>query len=161
MAIKCARTRKFLAQVKTNREMLTIRARWDHADLATLTQAEIQSEMTKLETAYMNILGYYPTYMRPPYLSTNALAISTLTTLGYKIIQCDIDTQDWAEDPIGGVDLSIAWYEGNQTLGGTISLNHDPYQPTAETFLPAILTYLASKNLKCKFHMSNLPLKRN
>jgi peptidoglycan/xylan/chitin deacetylase (PgdA/CDA1 family) len=117
--------------------------------------------MTKLETAYMNILGYYPTYMRPPYLSTNALAITTLTSLGYKIIQCDIDTQDWAQDPIGGVQNSINWYEGNQTAGGTISLNHDPYQPTEDTFLPTIIAYLKAKNLKCKFDLPHLLPQRN
>jgi hypothetical protein len=44
--------------------------------------------------------------------------------------------------------MSIQWYEGNQTAGGTLSLNHDPYQPTAETFLPAILSYLSSKGLQ-------------
>jgi peptidoglycan/xylan/chitin deacetylase (PgdA/CDA1 family) len=102
----------------------------------------------------MNILGYYPTYMRPPYLSTNAQVLTTISGLGYKIIQCDIDTQDWAQDDIGGVQNSINWYEGNQTLGGTISLNHDVYQPTADTFLPAIIAYLKNKNLKCKFNLS-------
>jgi len=107
--------------------------------------------MTQMEDAYMAILGYYPTYMRPPYLSTNTLAINTLTSLGYAIIEVDIDTQDWAEDPIGEVQKSIDWYKGNQTAGGTLSLNHDPYQATAETFIPAIIDYLASKNLKCKF----------
>jgi len=86
--------------------------------------------------------------MRPPYLSTNDLALSTLAGLGYKIIEVDIDTQDWAEGPAGEIDLSIQWYEGNQTAGGTISLNHDPYQPTAEQFIPAIITYLAGLNLK-------------
>jgi len=121
---------------------------WDHADLATLTAAQITNEMLQLEAAHLAIIGKAPTYMRPPYLSTNALVISTLVGLGYKIIEVDIDTQDWAEDPIGEVALSIQWYEGNQTAGGTISLNHDPYQPTADTFVPAIITYLAGKGLK-------------
>jgi len=121
---------------------------WSHADLATLDAAGITNEMLELETAHLAIIGKAPTYMRPPYLSTNDLALSTLAGLGYKIIEVDIDTQDWAEGPIGEIDLSIQWYEGNQTAGGTISLNHDPYQPTAEQFIPAIITYLAGKNLK-------------
>jgi peptidoglycan/xylan/chitin deacetylase (PgdA/CDA1 family) len=121
---------------------------WDHADLATLDAAGITNEMMELEAAHLAILGKAPTYMRPPYLSTNDLVISTLTGLGYKIIEVDIDTQDWAEGPIGLIDLSIQWYEGNQTAGGTLSLNHDPYQATADTFVPAIIAYLAGKNLK-------------
>jgi len=121
---------------------------WSHKDLATLTAAQITDEMSQLEAAHVSIIGKAPTYMRPPYLSTNALAIDTLKTLGYKIISVDIDTQDWAEGPIGEIQLSIDWYKGNQTAGGTISLNHDPYQPTADTFIPAIITYLAEKGLK-------------
>ncbi|KAF2673632.1 putative esterase [Microthyrium microscopicum] len=126
---------------------------WSHADLATLDAAGITDQMGELEAAHLAILGKAPTYMRPPYLSTNDLAISTLQSLGYKIIEVDIDTQDWAEGPIGQIDLSIAWYEGNYTAGGTISLNHDPYQPTAETFVPAIISYLASQGKKCKFNI--------
>jgi hypothetical protein len=121
---------------------------WDHTDLTTLTADEITLEMTQLADAHQAIIGMSPNYMRPPYLSTNDLVIETIKGLGYLIIEVDIDTQDWAEGPIGEIDLSIQWYEGNQTAGGTLSLNHDPYQPTADTFLPAILSYLSSKGLQ-------------
>jgi len=107
--------------------------------------------MTQLEAAHQAIIGKSPNYMRPPYLSTNDLVIETIKGLGYLIIEVDIDTQDWAEGPIGEIDLSIEWYETNQTAGGTLSLNHDPYQPTADTFLPAILAYLSGKGLQCTF----------
>jgi len=121
---------------------------WSHKDLATLTAAEITSEMTQLEAAHLAIIGKAPTYMRPPFLSTNQLAIDTLKGLGFLIIEVDNDTQDWAEGPIGEIDLSIQWYEGNLTAGHSLSLNHDPFQPTADTFVPAIITYLGSKGLK-------------
>jgi len=120
---------------------------WSHADLATLTEDQIVSEMGTLETAHLAIIGKAPTYMRPPYLSTNDLALSTLAGLGYKIIEVDVDTQDWAEGPAGTIQNSIDWYEGNFT-DGCISLNHDPYQPTADTFVPAIIEWLATKSLK-------------
>jgi len=121
---------------------------WSHADLTTLTVDQITAEMTELEAAHLAIIGKVPTYMRPPYLATNAQVLSTLAGLDYKIIEVDIDTQDWAEDPLGDVQLSIDWYEGNLTAGGSISLNHDPYEATANTFVPAIITYLAGKGLK-------------
>jgi len=120
---------------------------WSHADLTTLTADQIEAEMTELEVAHQAIIGKVPTYMRPPYLATNAQVLSTLEGLSYKIIEVDIDTQDWAEDDIGGVQLSIDWYEGNQTAGGSLSLNHDPYQATADTFVPAIIAYLKGKGL--------------
>ena len=83
-------------------------------------------------------------------LSTNALALSTLKKLGYKIAEVDNDTQDWAEGPAGRIQNSINWYEGNLTKGLTLSLNHDPYEATANTFVPTIIQYLATKGLKCE-----------
>jgi peptidoglycan/xylan/chitin deacetylase (PgdA/CDA1 family) len=132
-------------------QMLTCRSSWDHKDLATLTEAEIIGEMTQLEAAHQAIIGKTPRYMRPPYLSTNALVISTLVSLDYIIVEVDIDTFDYDEGPAGLIQLSIDWYEGNQTAGGTISLNHDPYITTAQDFVPAIIAYLNGKGLKCKF----------
>lgn len=60
---------------------------WSHADLATLDAAGITSQMTQLETALNSIIGKTPTYMRPPYFSTNALALQTLGGLGYHVIK--------------------------------------------------------------------------
>jgi peptidoglycan/xylan/chitin deacetylase (PgdA/CDA1 family) len=107
--------------------------------------------MNQLEAAHQSIIGKAPTYMRPPYLSTNQLVTDTLKSLSFKIVEVDVDTQDWAEGPIGQIALSIQWFEGNLTAGGSIVLNHDPYQPTADTFVPAAIAWLASKGLKCKF----------
>jgi peptidoglycan/xylan/chitin deacetylase (PgdA/CDA1 family) len=121
---------------------------WNHADLTTLDAAGITSEMQTLETAHLALVGLAPTYMRPPYFSTNAFVLSTLAGLGYKVIQADIDTLDWQNDPAGRVQDSINIYESGQSAGGTISLNHDTLQPTAETFVPAIIQYLASKGLR-------------
>jgi len=121
---------------------------WSHADLATLTADGITSEMMQVQDAHLAIIGKAPRYMRPPYLSTNDLVVSTLKSLDYIIVEVDIDTFDYDEGPVGLIQNSIDWYEGNQTAGGTISLNHDPYQATGETFVPAIIAYLDSKGLK-------------
>jgi len=121
---------------------------WSHADLSKLDAAGVTNEMTQLETAQISIIGKASTYMRPPYLALGDVATSTLKSLGYRIINVDIDTQDWAEAPAGTIQNSIDWYKGNQTNGGTMSLNHDVYEPTADVFVPAIIEYLASKNLK-------------
>jgi hypothetical protein len=114
-----------------------------------MTSADtIVAEMAQLEAAHIQIIGKAPTYMRPPYLSTSPLALSTLEALQYHIISVDIDTFDYDEGPAGLIQNSIDWYEGNQTAGGTLSLNHDPYITTAQDFVPAIITYLDGKGLK-------------
>jgi peptidoglycan/xylan/chitin deacetylase (PgdA/CDA1 family) len=59
---------------------------WDHADLTTLTNAQIVSEMTQIEVALYNILGYFPRYMRPPYLATNANVLSILGNMAPSLL---------------------------------------------------------------------------
>jgi peptidoglycan/xylan/chitin deacetylase (PgdA/CDA1 family) len=44
---------------------------WSHADLQTLSTDAIKSQMTQVETALTSLMGYFPRYMRPPYLSIN------------------------------------------------------------------------------------------
>jgi len=122
---------------------------WAHTDLGLMTNADdIVAAMQQLEDAHVQIIGKAPTYMRPPYLSTSDLATSTLAALKFHIISVDIDTFDYDEGPAGLIQNSIDWYEGNQTAGGTLSLNHDPYITTAQDFVPAIIKYLDGKGLK-------------
>ena len=47
---------------------------WDHKDLQTLTNVEIDLEMQQLHTALRKILGMSPTYMRPPFGSCECCA---------------------------------------------------------------------------------------
>lgn len=68
---------------------------WSHPDLNNLDESEIESQMTELESALLSIMGRYPTYMRPPYLSCDSECLSTLDRLGYHVITTNLDTQDW------------------------------------------------------------------
>lgn len=65
--------------------------------------------MGQLEAAHLSLIGKAPTYMRPPFLSTNDLAISTLKELGYKIVEIDIDTFDYETGPAGHIADSVQW----------------------------------------------------
>jgi len=117
---------------------------WSHADLATLNAAGITSEMTQLETALLNIIGRFPTYMRPPYLSTNAQALSTLGSLGYHVIQLDIDTLDWEGDYTAAYNN----YVNGLDNGGRISLSHDPLQQTVQVLAQQMLDAVRARGLR-------------
>ncbi|KAI2616579.1 carbohydrate-binding module family 18 [Hypoxylon sp. NC1633] len=73
---------------------------WSHADLSTLTSARRRDEMIKNEMALNNILGFIPTYMRPPYSScTRASGCEDdLAALRYHVIYFDLDTADYLND---------------------------------------------------------------
>jgi peptidoglycan/xylan/chitin deacetylase (PgdA/CDA1 family) len=87
--------------------------------------------MTQLETALMNIIGKFPTYMRPPYFSYTQATLQTLGGLGYKVIDADIDTLDWQYNTAGGISQSINIFKNGLASGGTLALAHDVHSTTA------------------------------
>lgn len=71
---------------------------WSHKDLSTLDLATFNQEIYYNEQAINSIMGLFPTYIRPPYLSCDATCQSRLANLGYHTIQTDLDTLDWDND---------------------------------------------------------------
>jgi peptidoglycan/xylan/chitin deacetylase (PgdA/CDA1 family) len=104
--------------------------------------------MTQLEDALKIILGYFPYYMRPPFLSTNAQALSTLNSLQYIITEIDIDTKDYENTSNDTINNAYVNYVNALNAGGTISLSHDPLINTAQFLVPGILRELANRGLK-------------
>jgi peptidoglycan/xylan/chitin deacetylase (PgdA/CDA1 family) len=106
--------------------------------------------MTQVEDALLSILGFFPFYMRPPYLATDSASLATLAALKYVVISVDIDTLDWQNTSPTLIQQSITNYKNGLDQGGTISLEHDPLVNTANTLVPGILQELANRGLKCK-----------
>ncbi|KAF8430378.1 hypothetical protein EV426DRAFT_708560 [Tirmania nivea] len=81
---------------------------WSHADLDKLNEWDRRNEMIKLEMALRNILGLIPTYMRPPYSSCSAQTgcLATMKSLGYYVINFDLDTQDYFHTTSSQIQLS-------------------------------------------------------
>lgn len=123
---------------------------WSHADLATLDAAGITSQMTQLETALTSILGKVPTYMRPPYFSTNALALSTLGGLGYHVINANIDTLDYEHDD-DTIGVAFTNFQNGLASGGTISLMHDVHAQTVHVLVQEAINAIKAKGLTRKF----------
>lgn len=67
---------------------------WSHQDLSAITQAQRYEQMIKNEMAFANIMGKFPTYMRPPYSSCTAASgcEADLAALGYVVSYFDLDT---------------------------------------------------------------------
>ncbi|KAJ5559020.1 hypothetical protein N7535_009112 [Penicillium sp. DV-2018c] len=73
---------------------------WSHEDLSLISPSQRGEQIVKNEAALRNILGYFPTYMRPPYssCSRDSGCGDELGKLGYHIIMYDIDTDDYRND---------------------------------------------------------------
>lgn len=70
---------------------------WSHQDLSTLSKEQRYDQIVRLEMAMTNIVGKFPTYMRPPYSSCTAASgcPQDLADLGYHVSYFDLDTDDY------------------------------------------------------------------
>lgn len=70
---------------------------WSHQDLSTLTKEQRYDQMVRLEMSLTNIVGKFPTYMRPPYSSCSEASgcPQDMADLGYHISYFDLDTDDY------------------------------------------------------------------
>ncbi len=104
--------------------------------------------MNLLESALIQILGYYPTYMRSPYFSTNGLVLQTMGELGYHVVHADIDTLDWANNSEGGIQTSVQRFRDGLNAGGSIALAHDVHQWTANVLVQAMIDEIRNRGLR-------------
>jgi peptidoglycan/xylan/chitin deacetylase (PgdA/CDA1 family) len=67
---------------------------WSHQDLSAITKDQRYEQMVRLEMAMANIVGKFPTYMRPPYSSCSAASgcEQDMADLGYHVSYFDLDT---------------------------------------------------------------------
>ncbi|KAL7269180.1 hypothetical protein RUND412_008165 [Rhizina undulata] len=122
---------------------------WSHADLSGLSVASMTSQMTQLETALLDIIGKYPTYMRPPYFSCSTECLSTITSLGYHVINTNLDTNDWQ----GSIPNSEKFFAdtvnpSNTARDSFLVLAHDVHDTTVSELADYMLKTLQAKGYK-------------
>jgi peptidoglycan/xylan/chitin deacetylase (PgdA/CDA1 family) len=102
--------------------------------------------MQKLENALVNIIGKKPTYMRPPYLATGGSVLSTMGSMGYRVITDDVDAGDWNGYSVSQSEQQFtnAGASGN----GHIPLMHETYSTTVNQLVPWLINWAKSNNLK-------------
>ncbi|KAH8653566.1 hypothetical protein BX600DRAFT_471181 [Xylariales sp. PMI_506] len=121
---------------------------WSHAHLPTLSNDGIILEMTRLEDALVNILGYFPYYMRFPYLEYGTTALAIMAQLEYHVIDLDINTQDWLYNTVETEPTSEQQYTDGLNEGGTISLSHDPEPLTGMLLVDYMINEITSRGLQ-------------
>lgn len=117
--------------------------------------------MTKLEDAFIQIIGAFPTYMRPPYLAVNSAVLTALGDLGYHVIGASIDTKDYANDDPNLISNSFEKFRNELDAGGSIVLSHDVHQQTVATLTQAMLDEIRARGLESKFAIALIYQKQN
>ncbi|KAJ1560184.1 chitin deacetylase, partial [Nowakowskiella sp. JEL0078] len=115
---------------------------YGHINLQTSSQNIIMAEMNSAAEAIADIIGLYPTYMRPPYGGVGPREYFLMKRLGFEMALWDLDTKDWdhGTDPYIGFH-SLLWPEESKEvvsiagktflrtkLRGYMSLQHDIHQ---------------------------------
>lgn len=59
---------------------------WSHQDLETASEATRQSEVLLNEQFFIDTLGFFPTYFRPPYTSCGSNCLRVLDQWGYHVV---------------------------------------------------------------------------
>ena len=69
-----------------------------HLNMTQMSSSQLTAQMNELETVVTSILGAgaLKKYLRPPFLAMNASVATTLSNMGYKVVQTNIDTKDYA-----------------------------------------------------------------
>ncbi|KAH7037353.1 uncharacterized protein B0I36DRAFT_313860 [Microdochium trichocladiopsis] len=71
---------------------------WSHQNYTQLTQEQFRNQLIWNEIAINDILGYFPTYYRPPYSICPDTCKKTLEELGYHNVHFVLDTNGLAND---------------------------------------------------------------
>ncbi|KAF2024409.1 glycoside hydrolase/deacetylase [Setomelanomma holmii] len=120
---------------------------WSHQDLSVITDEQRIDQMVKNEMAIRNILGKYPTYMRPPYSSCNDACQNTLKSLGYVVSYFDLDTDDYNQ--LSNIQVAKDNFKrildetpGGPQSGDRLAIAHDIHEATALSLTGYMLQYL-------------------
>ncbi|KAK3348579.1 deacetylase-like protein [Lasiosphaeria hispida] len=119
---------------------------WSHSRMGSMSQANIKTEMTKVEQALVNLVGIKPAYMRPPYLDTGGQFLSTMKSMNYKVITNDIDSGDWNNQSPS--QSQQGFQRAGASGNGHIPLMHEVYPGTVNTLTPWLINWAKTNNLK-------------
>ncbi|TQN64133.1 Chitin deacetylase, partial [Colletotrichum shisoi] len=117
---------------------------WSHENLDSLTMDQRRNQMVYNEIAFNDILGFYPTYMRPPYSICGAECQDQMLSLGYHITYFDLDTQGYLHTDPSQIGFSIGlWDQAMLAVspcnGSYLHIEHDIHQQVATTLTNHIL----------------------
>lgn len=126
---------------------------WTHENSSALDESHIVEQIVYNEQALGSILGYFPTYFRPPYSICNAVCQRVLGRLGYHVIYFDLDTSDYLnDDPAKIQNSKNAWDSATQNSDSTtksfLEIAHDIHFQTVYNLTDYILDSLTKQGYR-------------
>ncbi|KAK7214095.1 hypothetical protein V2G26_021273 [Clonostachys chloroleuca] len=85
---------------------------WAHHKLTQITPSQFRDQILFNEVALADLLGYFPTYMRPPHSMSDATTDAWLAELGYHVAYFDLNTAGYLNDGPELIKKSIGIWDG-------------------------------------------------
>ncbi|KAK3322389.1 glycoside hydrolase/deacetylase [Apodospora peruviana] len=122
---------------------------WSHQNASQLTNTQFTNQMVWNEIAINSVMGFFPTYMRPPYSICEKNCQNILSTLGYHAIYFDLDTAGYLNDDAKKIQTSKniwdqAMRTSNPNSDSFLQIEHDIHQQVVYNLTDYILTSLIS-----------------
>ncbi|MCJ1239884.1 chitin deacetylase [Varicellaria rhodocarpa] len=126
---------------------------WSHYSLSKVSSTMRKDQMGKNERALANIIGKYPTYMRPPYSQCDAASgcQADMKALGYHRIYFDLDTQDYLNPLPTQIQNSkniVKAALGTKGVTDYLSIQHDIVQQSAANLTTYYYDFIKAKGWK-------------
>ena len=104
---------------------------WSHQRLTEINDDNLRRQIVYNEIALADILGMFPTYMRPPYSASNAKVDKALGELGYHVAYFNLDTEGYLHnDPSEIQQSKDIWDHNVQSRDPKstkwLQIEHDP-----------------------------------
>jgi peptidoglycan/xylan/chitin deacetylase (PgdA/CDA1 family) len=126
---------------------------WSHPHMNAITTEDRKLEMAKTERAIANIIGKYPTYMRPPYSQCDEKSgcQKDMKDMGYSIVGVPFDTLDW-KNAGGHIQDSTKeveeFFDKLTPDSHPIVCQHDFLGASVHELTPVVLDQIKAKGLK-------------
>ncbi|KAL7941484.1 carbohydrate-binding module family 18 [Trichoderma barbatum] len=120
---------------------------WSHQRLPTVGKSRLRQQMIYNEIAIADILGVFPTYMRPPYSASNEDVDRWLGELGYHITYFDLDTEGYLHEGEEAIEISQdiarkAFDGKDEDTDSYLHIEHDTVANTVRTLVPYTIDVL-------------------
>lgn len=121
---------------------------WTHFHLNDLTKEQRRRQVLDNEKALARLLGFTPTYLRPPFGQCSNECLAELKELGYHVVLWDIDTKDYMYNTDRGYYTTRDRFWADFNAGGTLALFHDTKIYTADKVIPWVIKFLKSRGIR-------------
>ncbi|KAK7417241.1 hypothetical protein QQX98_004675 [Neonectria punicea] len=127
---------------------------WTHRELDVVNSTIQRTEMVYNEMAFRNLFGWFPTYMRPPYLecSSSTGCLDLMEDLGYHVITCNLDTKDYENDSPDLIQTSKDKFStglsDSPSDNSYIILAHDVHEQTVKNLTAYMITTAQDRGYK-------------